>query len=74
MALERVVLRRERRHVANTVEWGDPHREMALGFSALVAERRSLRSHQRGYATRSTALRCIASKPGVYEVGLNRAS
>ena len=67
MTLERPVRRRERRPVKKAIEPDTPHRKNHLGFAAFVAERLSLRPHQRRYAALPTALRCIASQPGLYE-------
>ena len=69
MTLERPVRRRERRTAIKTIAPEAPHRKNRLGFAAFVAERLSLRPHQRRYAARPTALRCIASQPGLYEEG-----
>ena len=73
MTLERRVLRRERRPVMMAIGHNRPNRKNALGFAAFVAERLSLRPHQRGYAALPTALRCIALKPGLHEVGILEA-
>ena len=69
MTLERPVRRRERRTVKKAIEPDTPDRKNHLGFAAFVAERLSLRPHQRRYAALPTALRCIASLPGLYEEG-----
>ena len=73
MTLERRVLRRERRPVMMAIGYNWPNRKNALGFAAFVAERLSLRPHQRGYAALPTALRCIALKTGLHEVGILEA-
>ncbi len=67
MTLERNVLRRERRTVTKSIEPFDQSRKMRPGFHAFVAERMSLRPHQRGYAALPTALRCIACHLGLHE-------
>lgn len=70
MTLERRVLRRERRSATRAICDTRPNRKNAPGFAAFVAERMSLRPHQRRYAALPTALRCIASKAGLHEVGV----
>ena len=74
MTLERPVRRRERRPVKKAIENTATHRKNRLGFAAFVAERLSLRPHQRRYAALPTALRCIACHPGLYEEGSMGAS
>ena len=69
MTLERRVLRRERRSVEKTIDPKRTHRKNPVGFADFVAERLSLRPHQRRYAALPTALRCIACHPGLYEQG-----
>ena len=69
MTLQRPVRRRERRTAMKAIEPNAPLRKNRLGFAAFVAERLSLRPHQRRYAALPTALRCIACYPGLYEVG-----
>ena len=69
MTLQRPVRRCERRPVKKTIEPDAPHRKNPLGLDVFVAERLSLRPHQRRYAALPTALRCIASLPGLYEEG-----
>ena len=73
MTLERRVLRRERRAVMMAIGHHQPNPKNTLGFAAFVAERRSLRPHQRSYAALPTALRCIALKTGLHEVGVLEA-
>ena len=73
MTLERNVLHRERRPVKMPIDPLPSNPKNTPGFSAFVAERLSLRPHQRGYAALPTALRCIALKPGLHEIGILEA-
>ena len=74
MTLERPVCRRGRRTAKKAIEDAATHRKTPMGLAAVVAERLSLRPHQRRYAALPTALRCIACHQGLYEGGSMGAS